>query len=163
MNWDAIGAIGQAVSALALVIVIVQVRHARSESRRAISQGRNEALHGLIFHRNEARITDVYTKAAIKLGAPIRPLQSALMERAGLTREDAFVVGNVLYAWWTYRLQIIPNVNELSAMERTAFDVAMRADYGQPGPGRVFYEASIKATAHTDAVRYIDNLLAQPG
>jgi hypothetical protein len=35
MNWEAIGAVGQVVSALALVIVIIQVRHARQEMQRA--------------------------------------------------------------------------------------------------------------------------------
>ena len=38
MNWDAIGAIGQAVSALALIVVIVQVGHARAEFARSVSQ-----------------------------------------------------------------------------------------------------------------------------
>ena len=47
-------------------------------------------------------------------------------------------------------------------MELTAFDVTIRAAYGPPGPGRVFYETYIKASArHPDAVRYVDNLLAQ--
>ena len=35
--WDAIGAIGQAVSALALVFVLVQMRHAREEMRRSVT------------------------------------------------------------------------------------------------------------------------------
>jgi hypothetical protein len=43
MNWDAIGAIGQAISALALAVVIVQLRYARADSRRAISEGRTSA------------------------------------------------------------------------------------------------------------------------
>jgi hypothetical protein len=43
MTWDAIGAIGQAASALALVFVMLQIRHARADSRRALSQSRAEA------------------------------------------------------------------------------------------------------------------------
>mgnify|MGYP001267531247 CR=1 FL=1 len=166
MNWEEVGAIGQVLGSVAVFITLgylaVQLRHARAEVRRSVSQGRTEALRGLIFHRNDERISDIYTKATIKLGGPIPPFQSALMEQTGLTREDAFVLQNVQYAWWAYRVQVIPNVDELPAMERTMFDGAMRAAYEQPGPGRVFYETFIKVNAHPDAVRYIDNLLAQP-
>lgn len=66
-------------------------------------------------------------------------------------------------AWWTYRLQIIPYVDELPAMERTAIENQLRGTYGRPGVARLFYETYLKSTAHPDAVRYIDNLLAQPG
>ena len=48
MNWDAIGAIGQAVSALALVIVIVQVRHPRAEARRSVRHSRLDAARQLV-------------------------------------------------------------------------------------------------------------------
>src|SRR5580765_3506821 len=48
MNWDAIGAIGQVLGSIAVLITLVylsiQTRHARSESRRALSQGRAEAV-----------------------------------------------------------------------------------------------------------------------
>src|SRR5215831_18930079 len=40
MEWDAIAAVGQAVSALALVLVLVQVRQAREEARHAAGQAR---------------------------------------------------------------------------------------------------------------------------
>ena len=40
MNWDAIAAIGQAVSALALVLVLFQVRQAREETLRSVGQAR---------------------------------------------------------------------------------------------------------------------------
>jgi hypothetical protein len=40
MNWDAIGAIGRAISALALVVVIVQVRLSAAETLRFIRQSR---------------------------------------------------------------------------------------------------------------------------
>jgi hypothetical protein len=64
-------------------------------------------------------------------------------------------------AWWTYFLQIIPYVDELPAMERTAFENRVRAAYGRPGAGRLFYETYLKPTAHPGALGYVDNLLGQ--
>src|SRR5262245_1213400 len=47
MNWDAIGAVGQAVSALALVLVLVQLWYARGEMRRAARQARADTSRAL--------------------------------------------------------------------------------------------------------------------
>src|SRR4029434_3540006 len=49
MNWDAIAAIGQSVSALALVFVVIQVRHARNELRRGARQDRIEGNRDTFF------------------------------------------------------------------------------------------------------------------
>lgn len=64
---------------------------------------------------------------------------------------------------WNHRLQVITSVNELSGLERTAFDVGLRQQYGQPGVFRLYYDEVAKHVAHPEAVRYVDNLLAQPG
>ena len=54
MNWEEVGAIGQVLGSIAVFITLVylsvQTRHARSESRRALSQGRTEAVTELFFH-----------------------------------------------------------------------------------------------------------------
>jgi hypothetical protein len=73
---------------------------------------------------------------------------AALMERAGLTIEEAVCVNNINTAWWTYHLQIIPYVDELTAMARTGFENRIRAAYGWPGANHLFYETYLKTTAH---------------
>lgn len=52
MNWDAIGALGEVLGSIAVFVTLgylaVQLRHARSETRRSISQGRMEANREII-------------------------------------------------------------------------------------------------------------------
>jgi len=50
MEWDAVGAIGEVLGSVAVLVTLgylaVQVKHARAETRRALSQGRSEAHPG---------------------------------------------------------------------------------------------------------------------
>jgi hypothetical protein len=66
------------------------------------------------------------------------------------------------FAWWAYRAQTITHIDELPAGERAQFDRGMRSFYAQ-GRRRSWYERFKDSTVNPDAVRYIDNLLAQPG
>ena len=164
MNWDAIGAIGQAISALALVIVIVQLRHARSETRRAVSQGRAEANREMMATLMNERMASIFTKSMTALQVTPGPAMAALMERAKLTQEEAFSLANFARMHWDLIVQIIPNVSELSAIERHEFDANIRFNYGiASGPIRIVYESVLKPRAHPDAVRYVESVLAQPG
>ena len=51
MNWEAIGAIGELVSSLAVLVTLIyltlQVKHARTESRAALLQHRSDATRQL--------------------------------------------------------------------------------------------------------------------
>jgi hypothetical protein len=165
MNWDAIGAIGQMLGSIAVFITLgylaTQIRHARQETSRALSQGRAEAHRDLLAQVRDERILGVQLKADAALGAQPNAIAMTLVEQAGLTLEEASLMVLTQTAWWTYRLQIIPYVDDLPAMERTAIDNQVRAAYGRPGVARLYYETYIKGTAHPDAIRYIDNLLAQ--
>ena len=166
MNWDAIGAIGQMLGSLAVFITLgylaVQLKHARQDSRRALSQSRGDALRDLYAKQGDERMTRLSTKAGVALGVQPTAVVSALMEQAGLTRDEATEVFWMQLAWWQYRTQMIPNVNELHPIDRDSFDGAIRGVYRVPGVARLFYE-TMKSRTHPDAVRYIDNLLAQPG
>jgi hypothetical protein len=166
MNWDAIGAIGQMLGSIAVFVTLgylaVQVKHARQEAQRALSQGRGEAHRDLLAQMRDARILAIQTKADAALGALPNAVAAAFVEQAGLTLEEANTMVLTQTAWWTFRLQIIPYVNELSPMERTAIENQIRGAYKRAGVARFYYERYIRATAHADAVRYIDNLLAQP-
>ena len=164
MNWDAIGAIGQVLGSVAVFVTLaylaLQVRHARRETRRALSQGRSEAHRDLLAQQLAESVFDACLKADVALGASHTPFVAQLEQR-GLTLDEAHRVSSMNIGWRTYFLQIIPYVDELSPMERTAFENRVRAAYGRPGASRLFYETYLKATAHPDAVRYLENLLAQ--
>jgi hypothetical protein len=148
---------------ITLAYLSMQVRHARSDSQRALSQGRTEAVRELNSLFVDEKVRTSWEKALIVLEAPLPPDMTVLMERAKLTHEEAIVVGVVARMNWGYKTQTIPYVDELPAIERDAFEKSIRRLYGpNGGPHRVFYETN-KSMQHPDAVRYVDNLLAQPG
>jgi len=162
MNWNAVAAIGQVVSALALVFVIVQIRHARSESRRAVSQGRAAGNREVNLHFSNEAMARIWSKAMIGLEVQPGPAIAALMEQAKLTREEAFSFTFMARALWSSIVQMIPNVPELPAIERREFEQTVRAHFRRNGPMRVVYESALRPNAHPDTVRYIESVLTQP-
>ena len=162
MNWDAIAAIGQAASALALVFVLIQVRHARAEVRRSISQSRTTNSRELIVLRaTDERLMNILLKSSEKLGPFSPPVTNAFVEKAGLTVVEARVAFYDLLAWWQHRALAIKYIDELSEGERFEFDCGIRAFYGDP-LAKLWYETQ-KPRLNPVAARYIDNVLAQPG
>ena len=166
MNWEEVSAIGQVLGSVAVFVTLgylaVQVRHARTDLQRSISQGRSEAIRSLLLTRaTDERLARMIAKAdAAFEGEPI-PFVAELVKR-GLTNDEALAVLAEQGAFWNYRLQVIPYVAELPHADRLVFDSAIRRSYGAPGVGRFFYEAFAKAGSSSDATRYIDKLLAQP-
>ena len=64
------------VSALALIVVIVQVRHARDEVRRSISHYRLDALRDHYINRaNNESLNGIAIKAGAALGAELGPFR----------------------------------------------------------------------------------------
>ena len=167
MNWEAIAAIGQMLGSVAVFVTLaylaVQVRHARSEVRRSISQSRGEATRELSLARaTNEKLNTAYKKADAAVGGRLaeRPFMSHMMASGDVTFEEAAAVFWDQMAWFNYRVQVIPYVDELPVGDRAAFDRAILS-YGSDPLQKLWYNA-MKATISPDAVRYIDNLLAQP-
>src|SRR4029453_18451008 len=84
MNWDAIAAIGQAVSALALVLV-VQLSYARAEMSRTVTQARTDDAVDLMSFRGgdeNGRLTFGKMRAALEL--PDHPFVPVLARKKPL-------------------------------------------------------------------------------
>ena len=167
MNWEAIGAIGESLGAVAVFITLgyltLQVRFARKEIARSISHARAEALRTVSLSRaTDERLNGLVVRAGVAVGEPARPFVAALMERAGMTLEEASTVWWDQMAWWAYRVQVIPYLGELPAGERAEFESRTRGNYAGPTLARFWYD-SAKPTLNPDVVRYIDELVAQPG
>jgi hypothetical protein len=101
MNWQAIGAVGEVFGALALVFVVVQVRHARAEMTRSIRLARTDTLLKIL----EDRVADVprselRAKVMKTLGAQTGPFHAVLMERAGVTSAEADRLFTEWMIWW---------------------------------------------------------------
>jgi hypothetical protein len=112
MNWDAIGAIGQILGSVAVFVTLgylaVQVRDARSEARRALSQGRGEAVRAVNTAWLDERISTIFMKGDIALEVPALTVVRRLMDEAKLTREEAFSAAAQMRTLWLYHQQIIP-------------------------------------------------------
>jgi len=165
MDWEAIGAVGESLGAVAVLVTLVylsvQVRHARTQAKRALSQSRGDALRNLIEIELDDRVNRIAVKADDSLGAEsLAPFVQALTSQTALTEEEARVLLWSQVAWWNYFLQIIPNAGELAEMERLQFDVPLGL-YGRKGVRQLFYETYIKKVGHPDAVRYIEEVLAR--
>ena len=78
MNWDAIGAVGELLGSLAVFVTLgylaIQVRHARAEASRALSQGRMEANRALLLLDLDEQNLAARLKAEAALEDPPRLL-----------------------------------------------------------------------------------------
>jgi hypothetical protein len=164
MNWEALGAIGEVFGAIAVFITLgylaIQVRHARQETRRALRQGRSEALRQLFAWSGEEGMARIRAKMDAAFGLEPHPFVAAIIDRAGLTHQEAMRALSLSNAFWDYRAQIIPAVDELSEIERHGFDRAIAGSYGQGSWASLFYE-TLKPIAHPDMVQYIEDVLAR--
>jgi hypothetical protein len=166
--WDAIGAIGQMLGSVAVCVMLgylaVQVQHARNETRRAISSNRADALRQLWTTRaTDERLRDVRVKAEQSLGSmAISPGFVETMMALGLTRGEAVALACEEAAWWNALWPAIEQMDELSTGQRMEHELGIRNGYGGSGVRAIWYRG-VKAYLNSDAVRYIDNLLAQPG
>ncbi len=165
MNWDAIGALGEVLGSIAVFLTLgylaVQVRHAREQVRHSISQNSTGGNRDLFLARAmDARLIGLNVRANTALGGTPTAFETTLIERVGLTAEEAAAMHWEQMAWWQQRLQIIPYLEQRSKAERVGFDFAVRRIYGDTPVSRLWYESN-KATLRPDAVRYVDTLLAQ--
>lgn len=162
MSWEAIAALGQAVSALALVSVLIQVRQARDEARRTASQYRLDSAHDMtsVFLNNE-RLGAIVCKAHTALGLPDAPFVGEMMRTAGLTREEAQTYEVYCTSWWLFRAKVIARMADLPPSERVEFNHSTRGQYAPGSIARLWYERNKDWLPNRDAVRYVDDLLAQ--
>ena len=167
MNWDAMAAVGQMLGSIAVLATLwylaVQVRHARREVQRSVTQNRGESGRELnMYGASNERGATIAVKAHIALGGQPAGAIGGLMTETGLTFEEAYTFNQLQLAWWNYREQVIENIAELPVGQRTEFDNGLRTAYSSGLPAnRLWYEHS-RANLNPAAVRYVDNLLAQP-
>jgi hypothetical protein len=168
MNWDEVGAIGQVLGSIAVFVTLVylsiQTNHARREAQRALLQSRSEAIRELQLHAAaNPDLIAKFVKVHTALGGVPHPFMSEVMERTGVSLEDAFRLFFWQMAWMQYPAHLIQHADEIPPNERAGFDGTIRNVYGRPGIFQHFY-ATLKTTGgmNPEVVRYIDNLLAQP-
>jgi len=166
MNWDAIGAIGQMLGSVAVLVTLgylaVQVRHSRTALLGSITltqaaMVRDQSMAGA----SDEGLVHLIVKAETAFGGVKHPFVDEMVKRAGLTVEEAQRVYGYQAAWWQIRSESIRYMKELPDSDQEGFDARMRSIFRAGSLDRFWYETN-KPIVTPDAVRYMDNLLAQP-
>lgn len=164
MNWDAVAAIGQAISALALFGVFIQLSHARAEARRSVLDSMSNSVISVATMSADPRYLGASMKAHAALGGERHPFVSALMEGAALSEEEANLLLIREGANWHSMAQAIRNVDSLKRDDIAALEVNLRRLYAKSPVGRLWYHhAKGGVVANPYVMRYVDSVLAQPG
>jgi hypothetical protein len=155
--WEAVGSIGEVFSALALFLVLAQVRQARTEMRRSVLDSMSESMTSVATISVDPRVNSAYVKALGSLGGGRTPFIATLMERTGLTEEEARLVAQrEVVAWQTFA-RALRHVDALTPDDLAGIESNLRATYFASPISRLFYEnVPIKPEIRT----LVDNLLA---
>ena len=145
-----------------MVYLATQVRHAREESQRALSQARTGANRELIAFDLEDNILDAHIKADMAFEPePVGPV-GMLMSSAGLSRDEATRVMLVYVAYWNYVVQIVPVVTSLGESERRLFDAFIRNRFRSSGAYAKIYQMwTQRANAQPEVIAYVDTILRE--
>jgi hypothetical protein len=162
MNWEAIGALGEALSAVGLFFVLIQVRHARADMRRTVLDSFTNSLMSTVAISTEARVLSAIMKAHAGLGGQRPAFVAALMDQAGLTEDEARLVSLQQGAQWQAFAQAARNSDTLRPADRVAIETNMRQQYANSPVGSLWFQ-SAKATMNPEILRYMDRVLAEPG
>ena len=163
MNWDAIGAIGQLLGSVAVLVTLwylaVQVRDARDEARRAIIQRRSDGVReNLMAIATDARLVAINTKASAELGVPTGEFTKQLVERTSLTEEEAYALSLQYWSTWQVYVPVVQSLDDLPADERAASERNIRRQFGINTVGRLWFDTS-KQVLHEKIVRRVEKLL----
>lgn len=137
-----------------LVYLAVQVRYTKRELKRSISQER--AATSIQLQQNRVA-NEALRKAYLKASAPAYLRE--YVQQFDLTVEEADMLSWDRVAYWQYHSHTIAHIDELSPDERTAFDVALRAQYTSPFIAAWYVRSKGMGVLSERAVRYIDKLL----
>ena len=145
-----------------LMYLATQVRQAREESRRALSQARTEANRELIALGLEDKILEANVKADMAFEPKPYGAAEMLMSKAGLSREEATRVMMVYVAYWNYVVQIVPVVESLGESERKLFDRFISNRFRSSGTyGKIYQFWTQKMNDQPEVITYVDNILGK--
>jgi hypothetical protein len=166
MNWEAIGAVGDALGAVAVFVTLgylaVQVRYARQELVHATRQARSDAMRQVwLTQAAQPELADAFAKLFAAQGISLAPFATAAAA-AGLSAAQARQLFASFWASWSHYEQMIESLEQLSGGARRQFDGTLRANLGPGGPASAWY-ATVRSRLNPDAVRYVDALLARSG
>ena len=163
--WDAIAAVGQAVSALTLMFVFMQLRHAREDVQRSVVQMRLESARDmdLAFGTHPELASALTRPNEAAHGGVLRPPFVEYVLSLGLTAQEARLLFGYQAAEWYNTELAIEALDRMSLGVREGTNRRIRTRFSKSLPVQAKWYELNKADLNPDAVRYIDNLLSQPG
>jgi hypothetical protein len=168
MNWNAVGAVGQILGSLATFVtvgyLVIQVHDTEREMQRSLVQSRTQQN---IAPNMGVASNDHFVAVRVKANNVLlgnsqgwTPFIEAAINKFELSPEEAWMLGAQMTSEMANVAQSILYADELPPPDRFQLDSSIRRTMAEPV--RRFYYDMQKSRFNPVAVRYIDNLMAQP-
>jgi hypothetical protein len=156
-----LGALGEFVGSIAVLATLIylsfQVREARAESRSSLLQHRNDAARSLwMSEASNPELVAALVKGDRALGSE-RTVDTALVEHAGLTREEARMVVNSFLASFFHRQTLY--LSRLTDAERRTLDRQLALIFSRGLP-RLWFENIPRETFDPAFVAHVEGILS---
>jgi len=165
MNWEAIGAAGELLGSVAVLVTLVylavQVGHAKEQMARGARGARYEALRQLYTLSSSQELMSAHLSMNGRLGVEPTAWTRFVLECGG-TREEAHLLNMQEWFRWSLVEQTLTSASELRPAERIQAETSYRALYGGKGVSANWFRIVARPALNADVVRYIDDLLEQP-
>jgi hypothetical protein len=156
-----LGALGEFVGSIAVLATLIylsfQVREARAESRSTLLHRRNDAARSLwLGEASNPELVAALVKGENALGTE-RAMDTALVEHAGLTREEARLVVNSFAANFFHRQTLY--LSRLTETERRTLDRQLALMFSRGLP-RLWFENIPRETFDPGFLAHVDEILS---
>jgi hypothetical protein len=145
-----------------LAYLAIQTKQAKEEARRSFFEAHLDGIREVVSSRaTNERLNAIYVKArsALAIDQSGIPFVKALVERTGLTTEEAQTVFWDMAADWMCRLQFIRNIDQMNPEERLVFEAPFIQGYLLDPIVRLWWE-TMKSIQPPNVIGYVEELLA---
>jgi hypothetical protein len=166
VNWEAIGAIGELLSATAVFVTLIyvafQVRNARKELQHNVLNSRDVATRELLLEtiRNPL-LGAAIAESDFSFREKPNPVLQHIKEVTSWSDEKTATFVNYQTAYWFHRVEVVREVSELTPAQKQDFDLNITFSYSD-GLGNVWWEEWKKWRPSGDpTVKYCDEILSK--
>jgi hypothetical protein len=163
VNWEIIGAVGELISGLAVLLTLVylswQLRDARNEMRQTIRQNRDTALREILIAEMNHNEDLVRIDSALGVNTHVARI---LTEKLDLPPKDVQLYSKRQELWWFYRTSTLANLDSLSDHQQYETKQHLKMVYGPGGTGEAWWEAWKEIRGEEDEnVNIVESILRE--
>lgn len=158
MNWEAISAIGQITSALAVVLTLgyfgIQIRATREVAADANRLHRSNGVRDIML----ASISNIEIRQALEKGLGTSPLHEMFSKELGISTDEAFIMHWTMLAWfWLHWGQYASTITEKDVKELTG---VVELFYNNPGVQLVWNNSPFaKPVLEDEFVDFVEGII----